>query len=694
MKARLHDKPIRRPVRGQPWSLQPVSKIVRDRPLEFIRLRSWTAAPARFGNGVSAVTSLCVADEPSAGGPPLVIAGDEDGGVSVRRVPAYATGEGADAKSWSMGLGEPRRARLHDAGVNSIKILPQQRGFVCAGDDGILSVVETLEVDASSDLRTVTTVLTGHRGFVTECDTLSCGQAILSSSTDGRMLIWDPMASKTPVVSITVGRPVNSACFSAGDPYALVCAPELERSPPGKGGCGFSDGGRDDLVQIWDVRSLRCFRDAIPAALATAFTEACATPQSPLTDMQPPSHSPQAPFPSIWEHNASWQSTPVRIPRARMPNRGPSWLVAALESSSAPSPATPLLRRSAWADDGSNTESLTTPGNGCLLGWSRLWATPTSEGPSEKENSHPYAAGGDLGSSEGDERASEPCRRPSPGTIMRCQSADLPLPLEVCKGGGEDRRPSNSCTARATGRDEPASVLGQASLPSDSIGVGGCLHGGDGTTWLPGGKTTWSSSSSSSSRRRPRAACNRRLRRVVGYGTEPGEVASISARAVLPRQCAACSGGLTSVYNVQVSSDGRGILTASRDATVTLWDAQSRRVTYRFGHPRLSTRARPILWDEDSSAGGVGGLAGEEAGRGSGRRMVITGMKDGELRPWRVGSRFPNRVFKSARRHEGFEVTCLASSRDGSVFASADCGGNVCVQSATAFGVAERTVTR
>ena len=51
-------------------------------------------------------------------GPPLVIAGDEDGGVSVRQVPAHATGEGADAKSWSMGLGEPRRARLHDAGVN------------------------------------------------------------------------------------------------------------------------------------------------------------------------------------------------------------------------------------------------------------------------------------------------------------------------------------------------------------------------------------------------------------------------------------------------------------------------------------------------------------------------------------------------------------------------------------------------
>lgn len=45
-----------------------VSRIVRQQPVEFIRLRTWTATPARFENGVSAVTSLCLVDEPSAGG--------------------------------------------------------------------------------------------------------------------------------------------------------------------------------------------------------------------------------------------------------------------------------------------------------------------------------------------------------------------------------------------------------------------------------------------------------------------------------------------------------------------------------------------------------------------------------------------------------------------------------------------------
>ena len=79
-------------------------------------------------------------------------------------------------------------------------------------------------------------------------------------STDGRMLLWDPVAANTPVASVTVGCPLNSACFSAGDPYALICAPEL--------GVACAQGGRvrsgrssytggdmsNDLVQIWDLR--------------------------------------------------------------------------------------------------------------------------------------------------------------------------------------------------------------------------------------------------------------------------------------------------------------------------------------------------------------------------------------------------------------------------------------------------------
>lgn len=139
-----------------------------------------------------------------------------------------------------------------------------------------------------------------------------------------------------------------------------------------------------------------------------------------------------------------------------------------------------------------------------------------------------------------------------------------------------------------------------------------------------------------------------------------------------------------SVYNLQVSSDGISILMASRDATVTLWDTQSREVVYRFGHPRLSMRARPILVDGGlNGEGGGWGRAGGRGAGGGGRGDVFAGTTDGEVKAWRVGSQFANRVYKPHRRHEGFEVTCLATSRDGSMFASADSSGTVYVQSAT-----------
>lgn len=84
---------------------------------------------------------------------------------------------------------------------------------------------------------------------------------IATCSTDGKMLLWDPVASNTPVATVSVGRPVNSACFSAGDPYALLCTPELStgcRKSTGNPGSGSSSRGsgmeNDDLVQIWDLR--------------------------------------------------------------------------------------------------------------------------------------------------------------------------------------------------------------------------------------------------------------------------------------------------------------------------------------------------------------------------------------------------------------------------------------------------------
>jgi len=60
---------------------------------------------------------------------------------------------------------------------HSIKVLPDQRGYVCAGDDGALSAVASFE----ADIRSATLHLTGHSGFVTDCDVAETGHCILSS---------------------------------------------------------------------------------------------------------------------------------------------------------------------------------------------------------------------------------------------------------------------------------------------------------------------------------------------------------------------------------------------------------------------------------------------------------------------------------------------------------------------------------
>lgn len=72
---------------------------------------------------------------------------------------------------------------------------------------------------------------------------------------------------------------------------------------------------------------------------------------------------------------------------------------------------------------------------------------------------------------------------------------------------------------------------------------------------------------------------------------------------------------------------------------------------------------------------------------------VFAGTTDGELRAWKIGSLFPHRMFKPVRRHEGFEVTCVATSRNGMMLASADSSGRVCLQSATAGGPSSSTGT-
>lgn len=322
-------------------------------------------------------------------------------------------------------------------------------------------------------------------------------------------------------------------------------------------------------------------------------------------------------------------------------------------------------RRSVWADDSSDNEPLPS-GSRWSRGRGSLWLcrTPDSTGKENDRPGSPTRGAANRGTAGGLEQAQTPC-----SSATRISQAGTCL-LSPASSGRDSwgRGLSKPTRTVATMRDGPAAVLHSASLP-----VSGCLHEGEGKTWVPGGLMTWQPS-----KRRARAAASRRRGRTSRESVESeNNFSSVSITAA----CSACTSGGVSVYGVQVSSDGRGILMASRDATVTLWDAQSREVVYRFGHSRLSMRARPILSEGASNGGGRGW---GRIGGGGGRGDVFAGTKDGEVRAWRVGSQFPNRVFKLARWHDGFEITCVAASRDGGMFASADSSGKVCVQSASA----------
>lgn len=100
------------------------------------------------------------------------------------------------------------------------------------------------------------------------------------------------------------------------------------------------------------VRFLRCFKDSIPAAIATAFGEDPPVSAPHQASMHPPPpQSPQVWGSSIWSSdNSSSRPGTTRSSVARTPAQVPSWLTTALGSTSAVSPATPLLVR-AWCGD-------------------------------------------------------------------------------------------------------------------------------------------------------------------------------------------------------------------------------------------------------------------------------------------------------------------------------------------------------
>lgn len=273
------------------------------------------------------------------------------------------------------------------------------------------------------------------------------------------------------------------------------------------------------------------------------------------------------------------------------------------------------------------------------------------ETPSGKENDFPLRSSGGSTTSRISSASSSCSNSPWSGSRGGIEGASNPVlnpsPSSTDRGQQGPAWPTRKVLLPA--RDEPHARLSVSSLPAF-----GCLHEGNGKTWIPGGLKTWQAS-----RRRVRTA---------------------GARVCAGEACVVCGkSAAASACSVQASSDGKGILVGSRNRTVTIFDTQSHEVVYRFGHPRLS-RARPVLV-ESSPNGGVGGWGRGRGGAGSGD--VFAGTMEGELRSWRVGSQFPNRVFKKASHHQGFEIYSVAVSNSGCMFASSDSSGAVYVQSAT-----------
>jgi len=88
----------------------------------------------------------------------------------------------------------------------SIKVLPDQRGYVCAGDDGALAAVASFEAASGAEIRRAALHLTGHSGFVTDCDVARTGHGILSSRYPERTFAsWSRKQQLSPHASKLVG---------------------------------------------------------------------------------------------------------------------------------------------------------------------------------------------------------------------------------------------------------------------------------------------------------------------------------------------------------------------------------------------------------------------------------------------------------------------------------------------------------
>jgi WD40 repeat protein len=116
-------------------------------------------------------------------------------------------GEDRAARTWLFAAGQPLQLAKeilgHSAPVVGVDFHPEEQRLVTAGEDGIAKIwnIAIAESDGEQDAMESTTAqellsLTGHRGGVTSVQFSPTGDAVLTSSRDGQLILWQTTSWK------------------------------------------------------------------------------------------------------------------------------------------------------------------------------------------------------------------------------------------------------------------------------------------------------------------------------------------------------------------------------------------------------------------------------------------------------------------------------------------------------------------
>lgn len=529
-----------------------ISKTLQVPVSQFPFYKAWKAKSISYQNGVTAATALAVLETQ---GPAHLLVGDENGGVSFTRIAMPG------AKETKHRLAP---TKLHQGGISDIALLPRDAGFVCSGDDSMVSHVRILPSGGS--LLDTATYLHGHSGFVTSVDVAKDGcSAILSSSTDGTVRLWDVRQRNSDILHCEIGASVSSCCFTPGHPHTIVCAPSNTKH----------------LFQVWDLRHVGRYSTSVQKALS--FEEDIHT--------------------CIHTHDTT---------QAKKRVSGGVHTHTHVNTCE----KTHVQRPSIWDDC---TDTNTSAENVYTHTHARQHSMHNNRLSYTSEHRTDFSA----------------CM----------QQHDISLSQNsvnsVWSDTHEEHEPTQSERKRKRGR--PAGLLEEV---TDSVPM--CLHKGRGKIWIPPSTNTNNCTNNN---------CN-------GVGAD---------------DCSLCDPQCTdqfSASSVQFTSDGRHLITATRNGIITMWDMHSTQnisPIYRFGCSN-SSQCKPALGPQNFN------MRTAPHSEHFFSRILI-GLSDGHVKSWELMRTRADNVF-GAIKHHTFPVRALYVSQSGSFIASSDDSGRVIVKRA------------